>query len=175
MKIDITSILAGQKKTVDFSYEIDLSEEGSPIPPEGVAPVSPIRVSGKVTDIGSCLSLASSAEMDYEAVCDRCADKLSGTVTIQLEKLIAGGDIASLEDDSDYVIEENGLIDIDHDLLEEVMLGFPSQLLCRPDCKGICTKCGCNFNYESCKCSEEKEIDPRWQALAQLLENNGEK
>lgn len=175
MKLDITSVLTGKKKTLDFSYEVDLSDERLPMPPVGVTPVSAIRVTGKVTDIGTCLSLMAEAEMDYDAICDRCADKLHDTVKVGIERLIAGTGVLTEEDGGEYVIEENGLIDIDPDLLEEVMLGFPSQTLCKPDCKGICAKCGCNFNFDSCKCAEEKEIDPRWQVLAQLLEPKDEK
>ncbi len=175
MKLDITSLLAGRKKSLDFSYELDPADDRFPIPPDGVAPTSNILVSGKISDSGSCLSLTVTAKMDYTAPCDRCADTVNTSVLVTLERIIAGAGVINAEDGGDYIIEENGIIDFDLDLFEEVMLGFPSQLLCRPDCKGICPKCGCNFNYEACKCSEEREIDPRWQVLSKLLENNEEK
>lgn len=174
MKLDITSVLAGRSKKYEFSYEIDPSGEQYPIPPEGIFPTSPIKVEGCVSDSGSCLSLSASATLSYEAQCDRCADKINETVTVTLDRIIANSEIITAEDGGDYVIEEDGVIDIDLDLVEEIMLGFPSQLLCRPDCKGICAKCGCNFNYESCNCAEQSEIDPRWQVLAKLLESTDE-
>lgn len=172
MKLDITSLLNGRCKSFDFSYEISADEERFPSPPEGVTPVSNLAVNGRITDSGSCLSLSVKASMEYEALCDRCADKIHSTVEITLDRIIAGAGVISNTDGDEYVIEENGIIDIDLDLYEEIMLSFPSQLLCRDDCAGICAKCGCNFNYESCDCAEQKEIDPRWQVLAKLLESN---
>lgn len=174
MKLDITSVLTGRSKTYDFAYEIDPSCEQYPIPPEGITPTSQIKVEGRISDSGSCLSLSVSASLSYGALCDRCADEINGTVTVTLDRIIAGSGVITAEDGGDYVIEEDGVIDIDLDLVEEIMLGFPSQLLCRPECKGICAKCGCNFNYESCDCAEQREIDPRWQVLAKLLESNDE-
>ncbi len=171
MKLDITSVLAGRKKSLQFSYEISKDEERMPLPPEGVTPTSGIAVDGRISDSGSCLSLSVTASMEYDALCDRCADTIHDRVEVTLERIIAGAGVISNVDD-EYVIEENGSIDIDLDLIEEVMLAFPSQLLCRPDCAGICVKCGCNFNHESCDCAEQKEIDPRWAVLQKLLESN---
>lgn len=171
MKLDITSVLAGRKKNLQFSYEIAANEERIPLPPEGVTPTSGIAVNGKISDSGSCFSLSVTASMEYDALCDRCADKIHDRVEITLERIIAGAGVISNVDGDEYVIEENGNIDIDLDLIEEIMLSFPSQLLCRSDCAGICAKCGCNFNYESCDCAEQKEIDPRWAVLQKLLES----
>ncbi len=174
MKLDITSVLTGRSKTYDFAYEISLDGDEYPIPPEGITPTSPIKVEGRISDSGSCLSLTVSATLYYRALCDRCADEISDSLTVTRERIVAGADVITAEDGGDYVIEADGAIDIDLDLVEEIMLGFPSRLLCRPDCKGICAKCGCNFNYESCDCAEQREIDPRWAVLAKLLDTNDE-
>ena len=48
------------------------------------------------------------------------------------------------------------------------MLNLDSKLLCREDCKGLCSRCGKNLNLGPCDC--RKEPDPRLAALAQLLE-----
>jgi len=48
------------------------------------------------------------------------------------------------------------------------VLNMDSKLLCKPDCKGLCCRCGKNLNRESCTC--QKELDPRFAALKQLLE-----
>ena len=44
-----------------------------------------------------------------------------------------------------------------------------SKLLCRPDCKGICPRCGKNLNEGACSC--RPEIDPRLAVLGQLLKD----
>jgi uncharacterized protein len=37
--------------------------------------------------------------------------------------------------------------------------------LCKPDCKGLCPRCGANRNRQPCTCVGD---DPRWEALANL-------
>ncbi len=41
--------------------------------------------------------------------------------------------------------------------------------LCKPDCAGVCPRCGANLNQEECSCQEEKTIDPRLAKLKELL------
>jgi uncharacterized protein len=52
-------------------------------------------------------------------------------------------------------------------LREQVLLSLPVRTLCKPDCKGLCPRCGKNRNLEACSC-EEAPSDPRWEALAGL-------
>jgi len=52
-------------------------------------------------------------------------------------------------------------------LREQVLLSLPVRTLCKPDCKGLCPRCGVNRNSQACHC-DEKPGDPRWEALAGL-------
>jgi uncharacterized protein len=52
-------------------------------------------------------------------------------------------------------------------LREQVLLSLPVRTLCKPDCKGLCPRCGENRNSQACSC-EEGPSDPRWEALAGL-------
>ena len=52
-------------------------------------------------------------------------------------------------------------------LREQVLLSLPVRTLCKPDCKGLCPRCGVNRNNQTCTC-EEGPADPRWEALAGL-------
>src|ERR1700691_3633908 len=52
-------------------------------------------------------------------------------------------------------------------LREQVLLALPVRTLCKPDCKGLCPRCGANRNLQPCSC-EEGPSDPRWEALASL-------
>jgi uncharacterized protein len=52
-------------------------------------------------------------------------------------------------------------------LREQVLLSLPVRTLCKPDCKGLCPRCGQNRNSQPCHC-DEGPSDPRWEALAGL-------
>ena len=59
--------------------------------------------------------------------------------------------------------------DLDEILTTAFVLNMDSKLLCRPDCKGICPRCGKNLNEGACSC--RPEIDPRLAVLGQLLKD----
>ena len=52
-------------------------------------------------------------------------------------------------------------------LREQVLLSLPVRTLCKPDCKGLCPRCGTNRNLQPCSC-DEGPSDPRWEALTDL-------
>ena len=46
-------------------------------------------------------------------------------------------------------------------------LVVPAQILCRPDCAGLCPVCGKDLNVEP-HVHAEAAVDPRWAALESL-------
>ena len=45
---------------------------------------------------------------------------------------------------------------------------LPFAPVCRPDCRGLCSRCGGDLNLGECTCAEP-QIDPRWDGLETLL------
>lgn len=50
-------------------------------------------------------------------------------------------------------------IDLTDDLRSEIILGYPLNPLCRPDCRGLCLNCGEDLNEDKCKC--QIKLQPR--------------
>jgi uncharacterized protein len=50
---------------------------------------------------------------------------------------------------------------------DAVALALPDQILCRPDCAGLCPVCGKDLNVEP-HSHEDQQPDHRWAALAEL-------
>jgi uncharacterized protein len=50
---------------------------------------------------------------------------------------------------------------------DALALSLPEQILCRPDCAGLCPVCGLDLNSEPHEHDEDR-TDPRWAALAEL-------
>jgi uncharacterized protein len=61
----------------------------------------------------------------------------------------------------------HGALDLEDAVREEVVLAMEPYVVCDPECKGLCPKCGTDLNEETCDCSEN-EPDPRWAALRAL-------
>ena len=50
---------------------------------------------------------------------------------------------------------------------DALVLALPDQILCRPECAGLCPVCGRDLNREP-HTHEQAEPDPRWAALERL-------
>jgi len=66
---------------------------------------------------------------------------------------------------SDYVRDD--VVDMSAWARDAVVLALPDQILCRPDCAGLCPVCGKNLNDEP-HTHDEGMTDPRWAALEGL-------
>jgi uncharacterized protein len=68
---------------------------------------------------------------------------------------------------SPYVRE--GRLDLAGWARDAIALELPEQVLCRPDCAGLCPVCGKDLNVEPHE-HEEEHGDPRWAVLEGLRE-----
>ena len=60
----------------------------------------------------------------------------------------------------DVMFLDEPLIDIFYVLQQQVYLALPDKKICKPECQGLCPKCGANLNEERCKCSTTPESSP---------------
>ena len=173
LKLDLRPLLAGDK-LLTFDYELKLdTDENDPISCLSDASFpSPMKVWGDITNTAGYMRMTVSLSVDYESACARCLAPISGSFTHSLEKTVAPRDVlADLPEEKldDYVIIEDGFLDIDEQMKEQLELEFPSRFLCSNDCLGLCHKCGKNLNEGPCGCTT-KEIDPRLLPLQKILE-----
>jgi uncharacterized protein len=61
----------------------------------------------------------------------------------------------------------NELLDLSGWARDALVLALPEQILCRPECAGLCAVCGRDLNVEPHE-HADAEPDPRWAALAEL-------
>ena len=127
------------------------------------------------------LEIRGKASITVTVPCDRCLDGVSVPLELEFEEIVpAGGKEGPDEarrgpeddDDSDesafepdYYLEGYNL-DVDKLLFGEALLNWPSRVLCKEDCRGLCPVCGQNLNHGDCGC-ERKALDPR---MAKVLD-----
>jgi uncharacterized protein len=96
--------------------------------------------------------------------CQRC---LADAV---VERHIAGREYQATNPTSDelttpYVADDR--LDLSAWARDALALSLPEQILCRPECAGLCPVCGKDLNVEPHE-HQEETFDPRWEALAEL-------
>ena len=171
MILDVGSLLRGEKNRITFDYMLE------PIPMDRVKFKDDAHVVGEITNSAGYMQLVAKAHLAYETECDRCLDTVNGEFILDFERVVADeGTLTEeqIEDNVDeYVIVDNGKLDIDEQLTEALLLDFPRKILCSDDCPGLCPKCGKSLKLGDCGCLK-KEIDPRLAVLAQLLNKEDE-
>jgi len=125
-------------------------------------------------DIVADIRLKGSFRGRFQVPCARCVESVEIPLEAEFDLIFrpAAADseatersITAPETEIGYYQRDSLLLD---DVLrEQVLLSLPVRTLCKPDCKGLCPRCGENRNIQPCSC-EQGPSDPRWQALAGL-------
>jgi len=101
-----------------------------------------------------------------EGPCMRCLEPAALSLDVESREV----DSPLTDDDelrSPYVADEE--LDIGRWAHDAAILALPNQLLCRPDCKGLCPVCGESLNdADPADHKHGAEVDPRWAKLKDL-------
>jgi uncharacterized protein len=94
--------------------------------------------------------------------CARCLKPVDTAFRLDVQELFAPD---ATPDDDEYPVVD-GWIDLEPMLRDAILLAMPFAPLCRPDCRGLCERCGGDRNLDECRCGPE--VDARWEALSGL-------
>ncbi|MGA8043378.1 MAG: DUF177 domain-containing protein [Terracidiphilus sp.] len=155
--------------TIDFGSE---AEQDGPLAASGRAEV--IHEHRGPREIVADIRLKGRFAGNFAAPCARCLEPVKMPLAADYDLIFrplgvdAGAPeraISAQETEIGYYQGDSLLLE---DVLrEQVLLSLPARTLCKPDCKGLCPRCGRNRNLEACTC-EEGPSDPRWEALSGL-------
>ena len=165
MLLGLSKIIDCPGASVPFSTRVDLSDLCY-----GVSyPVSePVLAEGVVKNTAGVLMMTGEVSTCIHGICDRCAANFDREVSFPIEVVLVT-EMANEENEDEWVFPlEGDSADLDDIVRTVFVLNLDSKLLCKEDCKGLCPKCGKNLNDGPCNC--QKELDPRFAALKQLLE-----
>jgi uncharacterized protein len=99
--------------------------------------------------------------------CVRCLTDFAYDLNVDFSELYAFNQRSIT--DSNLILPEDGKIDLEPLLREYMLLEFPINPLCKPDCKGLCPICGENLNLNTCN-HETENGDARLTGLQSLLD-----
>ena len=96
--------------------------------------------------------------------CTRCLADADPTFDVDAREISQPGGGEDLT--SPYL--EHGQLDLRSWARDALALTLPTQILCRPDCAGLCAICGADLNTAGPEHQNEREPDPRWAKLSEL-------
>ena len=165
MLLGLSKIIDSPGASVSFSTSVDLSDLCY-----GVSyPVTePVLAEGQVRNTAGVLMMTGSVRTTIHGTCDRCANDFDRDIDFPIDVVLVT-ELANEENEDEWVFPlEGDSADLDDIVRTVFVLNLDSKLLCKEDCKGLCHRCGKNLNDGPCNC--QKELDPRFAALKQLLE-----
>lgn len=169
MLIDLTQITKNEGKVIQTEavYEPEqfcLDTDKFPI-------ISKSPVSLRITNKGDqVLQIAGKMELVVLIPCSRCLEDVNTELSIEFVKeadmkLTASDKIEAL-DEQNYIDGYN--LDVDKLVYGEILLNWPVKVLCREDCKGLCSVCGVNLNLQTCDC-DSTDLDPRMAKIRDIF------
>ena len=165
MRLNLRPILHVPGASLPFDFSLDLSE----LDFYGERPFAhPVRVSGSVRNMADALLLEGAAETVLELVCDRCLKPFRQEMRLPVSTLLA--ETMEDEENDEIILLDNGEVDLDEVFTTAAVLAMDVKHVCSEDCKGLCPTCGADLNQGPCGCRPEP--DPRFAALAQLLDKD---
>ena len=165
MLLGLSKIIDCPGASVPFSTSVDLSDLCY-----GVSyPVSePVKAEGTVRNTAGVLVMKGEISTCIHGTCDRCASPFDREIDLPINVVLVT-EMANEENEDEWVFPlEGDSADLDDIVRTVFVLNLDSKLLCKEDCAGLCHRCGKNLNDGPCNC--QKELDPRFAALKQLLE-----
>ncbi len=164
MMLGLSKIIDTPGASVSFSDSVDLSD----LPFGSSYPVTePVLAEGTVRNTAGVLMMTGLLTTTIHGTCDRCASAFSAKREIPLDVVLVT-ELANEDSEDEWVFPLEGDSANLEDIIRTVfVLNMDSKLLCKEDCLGLCCRCGKNLNEGPCSC--QKELDPRFAALRQLL------
>jgi uncharacterized protein len=123
----------------------------------------------KVTRTSQGLMIETELQTTIPAECGRCLTEVLHSLKTEFSDLYVFPN--KDRTDEDLVMPEDGFIDLGPIAREQLLLEVPINVVCKPDCKGLCAICGANKNEEDCGHVED-DIDPRLANLRSLLNDS---
>jgi uncharacterized protein len=118
---------------------------------------SPLDLDLGVDRLGDQLTLRGTASTRIEEECARCLRRFESAMVFEFSAFadrsasLRGADAEAL---GEYLLQHDGRsLDLADEVREQAILARPMLSLCRPNCAGLCPRCGADLNLGPCGCT----------------------
>lgn len=169
MQIHLSDVTSCEGKTIQVSAELELEKIEFQLGQFPVLEKKPVELT--ITNTGNkVLELKGSTSVTVGMPCDRCLEQVAVEIPCHIERKL---DMKLTDEERVNDLDESNYLtgmdlDVDRLVYLEVLMSWPLKVLCKEDCKGLCSQCGKNLNEGSCDCAEEPK-DPRMAAISDIF------
>lgn len=127
----------------------------------------PLKVDAAAELAGDEIRIRGHISGRLETTCDRCLDRAE--IPVELDFDLPYRPMEQIAREEEFEVPHDELkvgffsgdgVNLADVVREQVILSVPMQIICRPDCLGLCPVCGANRNLRQCSCSTQHEDSP---------------
>lgn len=171
MLLNLSDVLGEQHKTIMEEIPVEMSEFQYETFIYPILSKDPLTL--KIEHVKNKeLLITGKGKLVLEIPCDRCLEPVKTELALDFSKDVdldvPDGEQPEALDETNYI--DGYELDVEQLLRNEVLIGWPTKILCSDDCKGICNICGQNLNQGACDC-EDTGLDPRMSVIRDIFKN----
>jgi uncharacterized protein len=169
MLINLSEVLTKPHTTVDETVKLEMSQCDLPFGLFQIDDLKPIRV--KVDWLkGKEYSVLIQTQVNLNLPCDRCLEEVNHQLNIHGDRHVnlecSEAKLTEELDESSFIQGVN--LNVEQLLLSELVLNWPTKMLCNEECVGLCNVCGGSKSTQKCDC-EDTSLDPRMSVVRDLF------
>ncbi len=116
------------------------------------------------------IKIEGSCKVSARIPCGRCLEEVEISFPLVISREV---DMKRLDGERVQELDESNFItgselDVEQLAYNELLVQWPMRVLCKEDCKGLCSRCGANLNHGDCGC-DRKSLDPRMAAISDIF------
>ena len=121
------------------------------------------------------LVITATGLVTVQLYCDRCLEEVKHDFNIDYRQEVRFESEGVLNQSDLQMVEyiNDSILDTDKLITNELIVKWPTKILCKQDCKGICIKCGANLNIRECGC-DRTTADPRMAVIQDIFKQSKE-
>ncbi len=168
--IEIETLMKERRIFLEGVYEAEYVD----LPAARCRVLEPIKVKIVAVLTQDGIAVGGYVRTTVEHPCDRCLRMVkvpvSGTVEALYKPLSEAPKTKEeqLESLRNVLYYSASKIDLSERILEAIVVDVPTRVLCKPDCKGLCPKCGADLNEEQDHHCSYESVDPRLMKLTKI-------
>ena len=130
-----------------------------------------IQVHVHISIVKKTILIVGTAQTKIKVACSRCLTPFdldintdfSTTAVPEWARPVVTDSMNDVEldgDDIDVIGYEGDIIDLREEIAQQIIMSLPAKAVCKPSCKGLCSRCGINLNQSGCHCSTANDNNP---------------
>ncbi len=177
MLVNLTNVFTSERQEGTYEYIFDQPELEVDMQHYPLIKGEPVMVTIKKVGVGQG-TVEGNVSIVISMNCDRCLTEVEQPITFSFFHKVTTPEFRNAkefeeDEDEEECFMEGYSLNITNLINNEILMNWPTKVLCKENCKGICKSCGQDLNNGTCTC-DTFVPDPRMAGIKDIFAANKE-